>query len=95
MLEKMLELAKNRKEQADAPPAVPEGGYSGPAFTIKTFNAISPVGLKKFEAGKYKVMTSRPLHVLMRLRAPLDQETAPGWSETCGPRAQTTHSSHC
>jgi D-3-phosphoglycerate dehydrogenase len=58
MLEKMLELAKNRKEQAAAaPPAGGASGYNGPAFTIKTFNAISPVGLKKFEAGKYKVIS--------------------------------------
>ena len=55
MLQKMLELAKARQEAETAAPSSSNGdGYDGPAFTIKTFNAISPVGLKKFETGKYK-----------------------------------------
>jgi len=59
-LEKLLELAKKRKEEpVPAAPASTNGaGYSGPSFNIKTFNAISPVGLQRFEAGKYKVSGS-------------------------------------
>lgn len=53
LLEKALSLAKERKqraaEAAAAPAAAPAAGadgYSGKAFTIKTFNAISPIGLQ-------------------------------------------------
>ena len=44
LLEKMLELAKARKEQEEAAPAAASSseGYDGKGFTIKTFNAISP-----------------------------------------------------
>jgi len=54
----MLDLAKQRKEEAETTAsqgASDVEGYSGPAFNIKTFNAISDVGLRKFEPGKYKV----------------------------------------
>lgn len=41
------------QEAAAAPPAVTaSGNYTGPAFTIKTFNAISPVGLNRFPTGE-------------------------------------------
>lgn len=41
------------QEAAVAPPAVTaSGNYTGPAFTIKTFNAISPVGLNRFPTGE-------------------------------------------
>lgn len=50
LLEQALKLAKERKAKAAeavaaAPPSAADA-YAGKAFTIKTFNAISPVGLK-------------------------------------------------
>jgi len=53
MLQKLLDEAKARKEQAAAP--ISPEDYDGPSFNIQTFNAISPVGLKRFPAGKYKI----------------------------------------
>lgn len=58
MLEKMLANAKRRAAEpkvASAPASASDGGYTGPSFNIKTFNAISPVGLKRFPPGKYSV----------------------------------------
>jgi D-3-phosphoglycerate dehydrogenase len=54
LLEKMLKLAKQRKEAESSSPAAtgPAAGYDGKGFTIKTFNAISPVGLNKYPKGK-------------------------------------------
>lgn len=72
LLEKMLERAKTRAEQASAPPAVAEGAYAGAAFNIQTFNAISEVGLKKYEQGKYKVsgdkaaLDDNPMAIMLR-----------------------------
>ncbi len=52
LLEKALLLAKTRqaraKEQAEAAPSSNGTDYKGKGFTIQTFNAISPVGLKRF-----------------------------------------------
>ena len=58
LLEKMLKMAKERKEKesaAAAPAAGEVDGYGGKGFTIKTYNAISPVGLNKYPKGKYVV----------------------------------------
>lgn len=58
LLEKALSLAKDRAARAKEVAAAPSpsaGGYTGPGFTVKTFNAISPVGLQRFPAGKYVV----------------------------------------
>jgi D-3-phosphoglycerate dehydrogenase len=60
LLEKALKLAKTRKSDAAksasaAPAGGPGGSYSGASFNVKTFNAISPVGLNKFPKGKYAV----------------------------------------
>jgi len=59
LLEKALKMAKTRKAngEASAAPAAPAAGgaYSGSSFNVKTFNAISPVGLNKFPKGKYAV----------------------------------------
>lgn len=55
MLQKMLDMALERKKKESKLADSVSSGYSGPAFTIKTFNAISEVGLQRFEAGKYKV----------------------------------------
>ncbi|GLC46137.1 hypothetical protein PLESTB_001194100 [Pleodorina starrii] len=75
LLEKALLLAKERvaksKEVAAAPAAAP-GGYTGPAFTIKTYNAISPIGLQRFPKGKYVVsgddaaLPSSPMAIMLR-----------------------------
>ena len=46
--------------------------YKGASFTIQTFNAISEVGLKKYEAGKYKVSGDKtelgadPMAIMLR-----------------------------
>jgi D-3-phosphoglycerate dehydrogenase / 2-oxoglutarate reductase len=76
LLEKALKLAKARKtESAKAPPAAVVGGgsgYSGASFNVKTFNAISPVGLNKFPAGKYavsgddKALPGDPMAIMLR-----------------------------
>uniref|UniRef100_A0A6U3GC24 phosphoglycerate dehydrogenase n=1 Tax=Mantoniella antarctica TaxID=81844 RepID=A0A6U3GC24_9CHLO len=57
LLEKMLKIAKERKsKEAEAPAAGgADGEYDGKGFTIKTYNAISPVGLNKYPKGKYRV----------------------------------------
>ena len=61
MLQAMLSKALKRKEREEMAAAAPAasngatGGYQGPSFTVKTFNAISPVGLDRFPAGKYSV----------------------------------------
>jgi D-3-phosphoglycerate dehydrogenase len=58
--------------EASAPAAAPPGGYQGKGFAIKTFNAISPVGLNKFPAGKYRVsgddtkLPDPPMGILLR-----------------------------
>jgi D-3-phosphoglycerate dehydrogenase len=51
LLEKMLKMARERKEKEAAPVAPAIGDYDGKGFTIKTFNAISPVGLDKYPNG--------------------------------------------
>ncbi|GLI61317.1 hypothetical protein VaNZ11_003673 [Volvox africanus] len=76
LLEKALLLAKERiakaKQAASSSPAVPGSGYDGPAFTIKTYNAISPVGLARFPKGKYVVsgddaaLPSSPMAIMLR-----------------------------
>ncbi|KAG2492025.1 hypothetical protein HYH03_009754 [Edaphochlamys debaryana] len=76
LLEKALSIARERqakaKEQAAAPAAPAAGGYQGAAFTIKTFNAISPVGLQRFPKGKYVVsgddaqLPSSPMAIMLR-----------------------------
>ena len=74
LLEKMLELAKARKEQEEAAPAAASSseGYDGKGFTIKTFNAISPVGLNKYPKGQYIVsgddaaLPDPPMGVMLR-----------------------------
>ena len=86
LLEKALSIAKERaakaKEVAAAPPATAAGGYSGPGFTIKTFNAISPVGLERFPAGKYVVsgddakLPASPMAIMLRSHQ-LKQEEVP------------------
>jgi D-3-phosphoglycerate dehydrogenase len=56
LLERLLEAAKNRPEPGAADDeADSSASYDGPAFKIKTFNAISPVGLAQFPNGKYDV----------------------------------------
>lgn len=75
LLEKMLQLAKERKQaEASAPKAAssPADGYDGKGFTIKTFNAISPVGLDKYPKGKYVVsgdeseLPDPPMGIMLR-----------------------------
>jgi D-3-phosphoglycerate dehydrogenase len=58
LLEKMLKIAKERKDKEAEAPATAgpgSGDYEGAGFTIKTYNAISPVGLNKYPKGKYVV----------------------------------------
>mmetsp|Transcript_2240 Transcript_2240/g.8594 ORF Transcript_2240/g.8594 Transcript_2240/m.8594 type:complete len:512 (-) Transcript_2240:1920-3455(-) len=73
LLEKMLKLAKERKELGVAAPApAASGEYDGKGFAIKTFNAISPVGLNKFPKGKYvvsgdeKTLPDPPMGIMLR-----------------------------
>ena len=74
LLEKMLSLAKERKEKEAAAVPTPDAGdgYTGNGFTIKTFNAISPVGLNKYPKGKYIVsgddaaLPDPPMGVMLR-----------------------------
>lgn len=59
LLEKMIAMAKERKAKALEPPAAAApssaDGFKGLGFTVKTFNAISPIGLQRFPSGKYIV----------------------------------------
>jgi D-3-phosphoglycerate dehydrogenase len=73
MLEKMLKIAKERKEKENGSAAsLPESLYDGKGFTIKTFNAISAVGLDKFPKGKYVVagdvgdLPEAPMGIMLR-----------------------------
>ena len=74
LLEKALALAKIRQQMAKvAGPAAPASGeYSGAAFTIKTFNAISSVGLTRFPKGKYAIagevaqLPAPPMAIMLR-----------------------------
>ena len=90
LLEKALSMAKERivkaKEAAKAAPAAAaggDGGYAGAAFTVKTFNAISPVGLKRFPSGKYAVagelnqLPSSPMAIMLRSHNLKPEEVAP------------------
>ncbi len=60
MLERALQLAKDRqakaKAEATAPPqpapVAASAAQPKKGFTIKTFNAISPVGLERFPKGE-------------------------------------------
>ena len=90
LLEKALSMAKERivkaKEAAKAAPAAAaggDGGYAGAAFTVKTFNAISPVGLKRFPSGKYAVagelnqLPASPMAIMLRSHNLKPEEVAP------------------
>lgn len=79
MLQKMLELAKRRKEnESKEDLSVSAGGksngsgYEGASFNVKTFNAIAPTGLEKFPQGKYKVageesdLPGPPMAIMLR-----------------------------
>jgi D-3-phosphoglycerate dehydrogenase len=74
LLEKMLSLAKERKEKEAAAVPTPDAGdgYTGNGFTIKTFNAISPVGLNKYPKGKYVIsgdendLPESPMGIMLR-----------------------------
>ena len=86
LLEKALSMAKDRITKAKAAPAAqaaPSDGYSGAAFTVKTFNAISPVGLQRFPAGKYAVagelnqLPSSPMAIMLRSHQLKPEEVPP------------------
>lgn len=82
MLEKMLELAKKRKENeskaamsassSSSSGSSASGGYAGASFNVKTFNAIAPSGLERFPQGKYKVagdeadLPGPPMAIMLR-----------------------------
>lgn len=72
-LERKLEAARAARGQVSGPSQDSGNGeYSGASFNIQTFNAISPVGLKKFEEGKYKVdesveaLDNQPMAIMLR-----------------------------
>lgn len=88
LLEKALKLAKTRKSDAAksasaAPAGGPGGSYSGASFNVKTFNAISPVGLNKFPKGKYAVsgddaaLPGAPMAMMLRSHKLQVSEVAP------------------
>ena len=89
LLEKALTLAKERIAKAKSAPAAGSSaaaggdGYSGAAFTVKTFNAISPVGLKRFPPGKYAVagetnqLPSSPMAIMLRSHQLKAEEVPP------------------
>eukprot|EP00958_Prasinococcus_capsulatus_P001487 scaffold137_cov398-Prasinococcus_capsulatus_cf.AAC.9 len=84
LLQKVLEMVKANKEAsaAGSGPAAP-GDYTGPSFTVKTFNAISPVGLKKFPSGKYEVggedteLGGEPMGIMLRSHKLKEEEVPP------------------
>ena len=89
MLQAMLAKAMQRKElelnapaDADANGANGSNGYTGNGFTIKTFNAISPVGLDRFPKGKYSVagnddaLPDSPMAIMLRSHKLQNDEVA-------------------
>jgi len=59
LLEQLLAQTKARaKAEAAAAAAAEAGAGGGPKFQIKTFNAISPIGLKKFPARQFALTGS-------------------------------------
>eukprot|EP00798_Chlamydomonas_sp_ICE-L_P003150 gene3150-13162_t len=76
LLEKALAMAKERiskaAEAAVAPAEVEEGGVPGKAFTVRTFNAISQVGLNRFPKKNYQVageisqLSDSPMAIMLR-----------------------------
>ncbi|KAG1673566.1 hypothetical protein FOA52_003866 [Chlamydomonas sp. UWO 241] len=86
LLEKALRLAKDRATAAKAAAAAKpanNGSYTGKAFTVKTFNAISPIGLTRFPAGKYAVsgddkqLPDSPMAIMLRSHKLKEEEVAP------------------
>lgn len=87
LLEKALSIAKERKakavEVAKLPPSGGSGEYTGKAFTVKTFNAISPIGLNKFPKGKYiaagevSQLPASPMAIMLRSHQLKVEEVAP------------------
>jgi D-3-phosphoglycerate dehydrogenase len=84
LLEKMLERAKSRAAAAPAEASSSSDGgeYSGASFNIQTFNAISPVGLDRYEKGKYKVspdvgeLENNPMAIMLRSHKLQEEEVA-------------------
>ena len=74
LLERALAMAKDRanREAAISPPTANVAGDSCAPFTVRTFNAISPVGLKRFPKGQYAVagesnlLPSSPMAIMLR-----------------------------
>ena len=79
LLERALNLAKDRANRdreavaaATRQNAQGSSSHTGAAFTVRTFNAISPVGLKRFPPGKYAVagepnlLPSSPMAIMLR-----------------------------
>merc|ERR1719460_2153716 len=57
LLEQLLKTAKDR-QQAQAAAEVAANASAGPRFQIQTFNAISPIGLKKFPKQQFALTGS-------------------------------------
>ncbi|KAG1673575.1 hypothetical protein FOA52_003875 [Chlamydomonas sp. UWO 241] len=78
LLERALMMAKDRVQreaaESQATPAASASSTAAPtsAFTVKTFNAISPVGLTRFPPAKYAVsgednqLPSAPMSIMLR-----------------------------
>ena len=56
MLEKLLAEARSREGASAKEEVAAAANSNEPKFNIGTFNAISPNGLKKFDAGKYSTV---------------------------------------
>lgn len=81
MLEQLLEEAKARTQQSNSPTPM---ARQGPKFNIQTFNAISPVGLRKFDGDYYKVgditafsQDEEPHVIMLRSHKLKEQEVSP------------------
>lgn len=55
LLQQLLDAAKAREVANSESSDEKASTHNGPAFNVKTFNAISPVGLQEFPGGKFNV----------------------------------------
>ena len=83
LLERIMQLAKDRKETSQAGGGGAEDSYSGDPFNVLTFNAISAKGLDRFPSGRYAVsgdsatLPGEPMAIMLRSHKLQESDVAP------------------